>query len=65
MTISYMLPSRKYDMAHINLNSPGKQSLSVDIRNSSYWCLHQIHEVIFTNPEGEARGVGEYLPSVS
>ena len=26
----------------------------------AYWCLHQIHEVIFTNPEGEARGVGEY-----
>ena len=31
MTISYVLPSRKYDMAHINLNSPRKQSLSVDI----------------------------------
>ena len=31
MTISYMLPSRKYDMAHINLNSPRKQSLSVDM----------------------------------
>ena len=29
MTISYVLPSRKYDMAHINLNSPRKQSFSV------------------------------------
>ena len=31
MTISYVLPSRKYDMAHINLNSPRKQSLSVNV----------------------------------
>ena len=38
MTISYVLPSRKYDMSHINLNSPRKQSLSVDIRTYVRMC---------------------------
>ena len=37
MTISYVLPSRKYDMAHINLNSPRKQKL---ISRYTYLCTY-------------------------
>ena len=45
MTISYVLPSRKYDMAHINLNSPRKQSLSVDM--CMYLCMCMMYVYVY------------------